>query len=579
MKKNLSLSSFKKVLKEIGNYRFLLIVSFVFSIISVLFTLYIPVLFGEAIDLIVFKGTDFVVLKNILFKIMVLIIVVGVVTWFNNIINNKVAYNVVKNIRSKAISKLQVLPLSYVDTQSTGDIVQRIIGDVDQISDGLLLGLSQVFSGIVTIIVTLYFMFEKSLPISLVVIILTPISFLTAKFIASKSYILFKKQNTTRGIQTALIDETISNQKLVKAFAYEKRASKNFKDVNDELEKYSREATFFSSLTNPCTRAINSLIYAIVALLGSYLILKDNLTVGGLTVLLSYANQYMKPFNDISSVITELSNAVVCADRVFALIEEEAEIKEIDCVMPKSNGDIEINNISFRYVKDRPLIEDFSLSVKKGENVAIVGPTGCGKTTFINLLMRFYDVDNGEIKIDGTSIYDVTRHSLRENYGMVLQETWIKEASVRDNISFGRHDVSDEEIIEAAKKSHAYEFIKRLPNGLDTIIDDDFLSSGQKQLLCISRVMLAIPPMLILDEATSSIDTRTELQIQNAFDELTKGRTSFIVAHRLSTIRNADVILVMKDGKIIEKGSHEELLRQNGFYTKLYNSQFVKTDD
>ena len=579
MKKNLSLSSFKKVLKEIGNYRFLLIVSFVFSIISVLFTLYIPVLFGEAIDLIVYKGTDFVVLKNILFKIMVLIIIVGVVTWFNNIINNKVAYNVVKNIRSKAISKLQVLPLSYVDTQSTGDIVQRMIGDVDQISDGLLLGLSQVFSGFVTIIVTLYFMFEKSLPISLVVIILTPISFLTAKFIASKSYILFKKQNTTRGIQTALIDETISNQKLVKAFTYEKRASKNFKDVNDELEKYSREATFFSSLTNPCTRAINSLIYAIVALLGSYLILKDNLTVGGLTVLLSYANQYMKPFNDISSVVTELSNAVVCADRVFALIEEEAEIKEKDCIMPKSNGDIEINNISFRYVKDRPLIEDFSLSVKKGENVAIVGPTGCGKTTFINLLMRFYDVNKGEIKIDGTSIYDVTRHSLRENYGMVLQETWIKEASVRDNISFGRCDISDEEIIEAAKKAHAYEFIKRLPNGLDTIIDDDFLSSGQKQLLCISRVMLAIPPMLILDEATSSIDTRTELQIQNAFDELTKGRTSFIVAHRLSTIRNADVILVMKDGKIIEKGSHEELLRQNGFYTKLYNSQFVKTDD
>ena len=579
MKKNLSLSSFKKVLKEIGNYRFLLIVSFVFSIISVLFTLYIPVLFGEAIDLIVYKGTDFVVLKNILFKIMVLIIIVGVVTWLNNIINNKVAYNVVKNIRSKAISKLQVLPLSYVDTQSTGDIVQRMIGDVDQISDGLLLGLSQVFSGFVTIIVTLYFMFEKSLPISLVVIILTPISFLTAKFIASKSYILFKKQNTTRGIQTALIDETISNQKLVKAFAYEKRASKSFKDVNDELEKYSREATFFSSLTNPCTRAINSLIYAIVALVGSYLILKDNLTVGGLTVLLSYANQYMKPFNDISSVVTELSNAVVCADRVFALIEEEAEIKEKDCIMPKSNGDIEINNISFRYVKDRPLIEDFSLSVKKGENVAIVGPTGCGKTTFINLLMRFYDVNKGEIKIDGTSIYDVTRHSLRENYGMVLQETWIKEASVRDNISFGRCDISDEEIIDAAKKAHAYEFIKRLPNGLDTIIDDDFLSSGQKQLLCISRVMLAIPPMLILDEATSSIDTRTELQIQNAFDELTKGRTSFIVAHRLSTIRNADVILVMKDGKIIEKGSHEELLRQNGFYTKLYNSQFVKTDD
>ena len=576
MKKNLS--SLKKIFKEIGNYRFLLGISFLFSIISVLFTLYIPILFGDAIDLISEKGINFLSLKNILFKIIVLILIVGVVTWLNNIINNKVAYNVIKNIRSKAIKKIQTLPLSYVDVQSTGDIVQRVIGDVDQIGDGLLLGLSQVFSGVITIIVTLYFMLKKSLYISLVVIVLTPISFLTAKFIASKSYSLFRKQNDIKGEETSLIDEMISSQKLVRAFAYENRASNRFKDINDKLEEYSREATFFSSLTNPCTRAINSLIYAIVALFGSYLILKDNLTVGGLTVLLSYANQYMKPFNDISSVISEFSNALTCVDRVYELIEEKDEIKEKDGILSNIEGDIDINNISFRYVKDRPLIEDFSLNVKKGQNIAIVGPTGCGKTTFINLLMRFYDVNKGEIKIDGKSIYDVTRHSLRENYGMVLQETWIKEASVRENVSLGK-EVSDEEIIEALKMAHAYEFVKRLPDGLDTIIDDDLLSLGQKQLLCISRVMLNIPPMLILDEATSSIDTRTELQIQSAFDKLTSGRTSFIVAHRLSTIRNADVILVMKDGKIIEKGSHEELLSQNGFYTKLYNSQFVNVEN
>ena len=576
MKKNLS--SLKKVFKEIGSYRFLLIISFLFSIISVLFTLYIPILFGDAIDLISIENTNFLDLKNILFEIILLIIIVGIVTWFTNIINNKVAYNVIKNIRAKAIKKIQTLPLSYVDVQSTGDIVQRVIGDVDQIGDGLLLGLSQVFSGIITIIVTLYFMLKKSLYISLVVIVLTPISFLTAKFIASKSYTLFRKQNDIKGKETALIDEMVASQKLVRAFGYEDRASKRFKDINDKLEEYSKEATFFSSLTNPCTRAINSLIYAIVALFGSYLILKDNLTVGGLTVLLSYANQYMKPFNDISSVISEFSNALTCVDRVYELIEEKDEIKEKDDVLSYALGDVEINNISFRYVKDRPLIEDFSLNVKRGQNVAIVGPTGCGKTTFINLLMRFYDVDKGEIKIDTKSIYDVTRHSLRENYGMVLQETWIKEATVRENVSFGK-DVSDEKIIEALKMAHAYDFVKRLPKGLDTIIDDDSLSLGQKQLLCISRVMLNIPPMLILDEATSSIDTRTELQIQNAFDKLTKGRTSFIVAHRLSTIRNADVILVMKDGKIIEKGNHDDLLKQNGFYTKLYNSQFVKADD
>ena len=576
MKKKINTPTFKKLMQELGKYRFLLIGSILLSLLTVGLTLYIPILFGDSIDLIIEEGISIDYIVSCLKIISILIIVNSLLTWIMNAINNKIAFNVVKNIRNKAIVKIQSLPLSYVDKQSSGDIVQRMIGDVDQLSDGLLLGLTQLFSGVITIIITLVFMFKKSLIITALVIVLTPLSFLVAKFIASKSYTLFKKQNSTRGSQTALIDEMIGNQKLVKAFDYEDKVKADFKEVNDKLCEYSTSATFFSSLTNPCTRAVNSLIYACVALLGAYLILNNHLTVGGLTVLLSYANQYMKPFNDISSVVTELQNSFVCADRVFELIEQDSEIKEKDEVLNSSKGLVTIDNVSFRYDEDKPLIDDFSLEVESGQSIAIVGPTGCGKTTFINLLMRFYDVNGGSIKVDGKDIRDVTRHSLRENYGMVLQDTWIKQGSVRENVSLGKPNASEEEIIAACKQAHSYEFIKRLPDGLDTIIDDSSLSSGQKQLLCITRVMLALPPMLILDEATSSIDTFTEQEIQAAFDKLMDGRTSFVVAHRLSTIRNADVILVMKDGHIIEKGNHEELMAKNGFYTNLYNSQFVK---
>ncbi len=571
--------TFKKLLNELGKYKILLLISIILSLATVLLTLYIPILFGDSIDLIVDSSVTLEDIVSLLKKIALLICLNSLLTWIMNVINNRVTFNVIKNIRNKATLKIQSLPLSYIDTKSSGDIVQRMIGDVDQIGDGLLLGLTQLFSGVITIIITLFFMFKMSFEVTILVIVLTPLSFIVARFIARKSYSLFKKQNMTRGKQTALIDEMIGNEKIVKAFNYEDRVKVSFKEVNDDLCKYSTSATFFSSLTNPCTRAVNSLIYALVALFGAYLILNDNLTVGGLTVLLSYANQYMKPFNDISSVVTELQNAFTCADRVFELIEEDSEIKEKDEIMPSSMGHVSIDNVSFRYVKDRPLIENFSLDVKPGQSIAIVGPTGCGKTTFINLLMRFYDVCDGSIKIDEKDIRDVTRHSLRQNFGMVLQETWIKQGTVRENVSLGRIDASEEEIIEACKKAHSYEFIKRLPNGLDTIIDENSLSSGQKQLLCITRVMLALPPMLILDEATSSIDTRTEIQIQSAFDKLMDGRTSFVVAHRLSTIRNADVILVMKDGHIIEKGNHDELMKLNGFYTNLYNSQFVKNVD
>ncbi len=571
--------TFKKLLNELGKYKILLLISIILSLATVLLTLYIPILFGDSIDLIVDSSVTLEDIVSLLKKIALLICLNSLLTWVMNVINNRVTFNVIKNIRNKATLKIQSLPLSYIDTKSSGDIVQRMIGDVDQIGDGLLLGLTQLFSGVITIIITLFFMFKMSFEVTILVIVLTPLSFIVARFIARKSYSLFKKQNMTRGKQTALIDEMIGNEKIVKAFNYEDRVKASFKEVNDDLCKYSTSATFFSSLTNPCTRAVNSLIYALVALFGAYLILNDNLTVGGLTVLLSYAYQYMKPFNDISSVVTELQNAFTCADRVFELIEEDSEIKEKDEIMPSSMGHVSIDNVSFRYVKDRPLIENFSLDVRPGQSIAIVGPTGCGKTTFINLLMRFYDVCDGSIKIDEKDIRDVTRHSLRQNFGMVLQETWIKQGTVRENVSLGRIDASEEEIIEACKKAHSYEFIKRLPDGLDTIIDENSLSSGQKQLLCITRVMLALPPMLILDEATSSIDTRTEIQIQSAFDKLMDGRTSFVVAHRLSTIRNADVILVMKDGHIIEKGNHDELMKLNGFYTNLYNSQFVKNVD
>lgn len=572
-----SRETFIKLMKELGNSLWWIVISFVLAALTVVLTLYIPVLFGNSIDLMLYTPVDWVQLKGILLKVCVLIVVCAILTWIMNVVNNKVAYGVIRQLRSKAIRKIQQVPLKYVDGQSSGDIVQRVIADVDQISDGLLLGLTQLFTGIVTIIVTLYFMFQKSVLITLLVLVLTPVSFLVAKFISSRSYTLFGKQSSTRGKQTALIEEMIGNQKVVKAFGYEKTAGKRFETINTELQKYSQQATFYSSITNPSTRFVNSIIYALVALAGAFSILKGNLSVGGLTVLLTYANQYMKPFNDISSVITELQNALACADRVFELIEQPVEVPEGKKVLQNVQGKVDLDHVNFSYVPQTPLIQDFTLHAKPGTHVAIVGPTGCGKTTCINLLMRFYDVDSGTICLDDTNIYDLTRHALRENYGMVLQESWLKKASIQENIRLGKQDATEEQIIQAAKATHAWEFIKRLPDGLESIVDEDALSQGQKQLLCITRVMLALPPVLILDEATSSIDTRTEVQIQKAFDTLMEGRTSFVVAHRLSTIRNADVILVMDHGNIIEQGNHEELMAKNGFYTHLYTSQFERT--
>lgn len=572
-----SRETFIKLMKELGNSLWWIVISFVLAALTVVLTLYIPVLFGNSIDLMLYTPVDWVQLKGILLKVCVLIVVCAILTWIMNVVNNKVAYGVIRQLRSKAIRKIQQVPLKYVDGQSSGDIVQRVIADVDQISDGLLLGLTQLFTGIVTIIVTLYFMFQKSVLITLLVLVLTPVSFLVAKFISSRSYTLFGKQSSTRGKQTALIEEMIGNQKVVKAFGYEKTAGKRFETINTELQKYSQQATFYSSITNPSTRFVNSIIYALVALAGAFSILKGNLSVGGLTVLLTYANQYMKPFNDISSVITELQNALACADRVFELIEQPVEVPEGKKVLQNVQGKVDLEHVNFSYVPQTPLIQNFTLHAKPGTHVAIVGPTGCGKTTCINLLMRFYDVDSGTICLDDTNIYDLTRHALRENYGMVLQESWLKKASIKENIRLGKQDATEEQIIQAAKATHAWEFIKRLPDGLESIVDEDALSQGQKQLLCITRVMLALPPVLILDEATSSIDTRTEVQIQKAFDTLMEGRTSFVVAHRLSTIRNADVILVMDHGNIIEQGNHEELMAKNGFYTHLYTSQFERT--
>lgn len=572
-----SRETFIKLMKELGNSLWWIVISFVLAALTVVLTLYIPVLFGNSIDLMLYTPVDWLQLKGILLKVCVLIVVCAILTWIMNVVNNKVAYGVIRQLRSKAIRKIQQVPLKYVDSQSSGDIVQRVIADVDQISDGLLLGLTQLFTGIVTIIVTLYFMFQKSVLITLLVLVLTPVSFLVAKFISSRSYTLFGKQSSTRGKQTALIEEMIGNQKVVKAFGYEKTAGKRFETINTELQKYSQQATFYSSITNPSTRFVNSIIYALVALAGAFSILKGNLSVGGLTVLLTYANQYMKPFNDISSVITELQNALACADRVFELIEQPVEVPEGKKVLQNVHGKVDLEHVNFSYVPQIPLIQNFTLHAKPGTHVAIVGPTGCGKTTCINLLMRFYDVDSGTICLDDTNIYDLTRHALRENYGMVLQESWLKKASIKENIRLGKQDATEEQIIQAAKATHAWEFIKRLPDGLESIVDEDALSQGQKQLLCITRVMLALPPVLILDEATSSIDTRTEVQIQKAFDTLMEGRTSFVVAHRLSTIRNADVILVMDHGNIIEQGNHEELMAKNGFYTHLYTSQFERT--
>lgn len=565
----------KKLLKEIGKYRFLLLLSLLLSLVTVLLTLYIPILFGKAIDYIIDTKQSMAYFLTFLKKIALIILINSILMWFLNLINNDIVFNCIKNIRNKAMEKIAKLPLSYLDKQKNGDIVQRIIGDVDQIADGLLLGLTQLFSGCITIFITLFFMFKKSLLITILVITLTPLSFIIARLIASKSYLLFSKQNKIRGIESDYVDEMISSLRLVKAFGYEKRAVDNFNKINDEYAFYALKATYYSSLTNPCTRAVNSLIYALTALLGAYLILKNELSIGDLTVILAYANQYTKPFNDISSVLTELSNALACAKRIFDLTYQEEESIQLK-QMPSAKGNVNIDHIFFRYEKDKPLIEDFSLKVKKGQNIAIVGPTGCGKTTFINLLMRFYDVDKGAIYIDDYNINDVSRKSLRSNFGMVLQDSWIKKATIKENIILGKRDASDIEIINASKKAHSYEFIKRMPKGFDTLIDDNDLSMGQKQLLCITRIMLALPPMLILDEATSSIDTFTEAKIQRAFDTLMKERTSFIVAHRLSTIVNADIILVMKDGHIIEKGKHKELLAKDGFYAKLYNAQFLQ---
>ena len=580
MKKNTSFQTLGKVLKFIGKYKILLVFSIVLSIVAAILQLYVPILFGAAIDTVIKQGeVHYSQLLSVLIHIGICITVASISLWVMNLINNRLTYQTVKEIRAKAMRHIQHIPLSYLDVHSTGDIVQSVIADVDQLSDGLLLGFTQLFTGIVTIIATLVFMLSKNVLITCCVIVLTPVSFFVARFISTRSYRLFQKQTSTRGKQTALINEMIGSEKVVKAFGYEKRASKRFEKMNKELQEYTQNALFISSLTNPSTRAVNNVIYAIVAVLGSYSIMKGNLTVGGLTVLLSYANQYMKPFNDISSVVTELQNAMACADRVFTLIEAPAESADPEQDLVEKNGAIDIQDVFFSYLPDQKLIENFNFSAKPGTTTAIVGPTGCGKTTFINLLMRFYDANQGAILIDGQNIYDVSRKSIRKNFGMVLQDTWLKNASIRDNIAFGVENASDEEIIEAAKEAHSWEFIRRMPEGLDTIVTDDSLSQGQKQLLCITRVLLSKPNMLILDEATSSIDTRTELEIQAAFNNLMKGRTSFVVAHRLSTIRNADQIIVMNAGRIIEQGNHDTLMAQNGFYSKLYNSQFVTTNE
>lgn len=564
-----------KILKLIGKYKIFLALSIILAGISVVLQLYVPILFGKAIDEIVAEhNVNFGRMVYYLEQIIVFAVVSALATWIMNLFNNRMTFRIVQDIRSKSIKHIQKLPLSYLDSHSTGDIVSRIIADADILSDGLLLGFTQLFSGVITIIATLIFMFSKNFWITIMVIVLTPLSFFVAKFISSRSYTMFQKQSKTRGQQTAFIEEMIGNQKVVKAFGYEEKASSRFDVINNKLQKYSQQAVFYSSLTNPCTRFVNNIIYAGVALVGAFIIPKGLLTVGGLSVMLAYANQYMKPFNDISSVITEMQNALACASGIFEFLEQREESQDAEGTIDNVKGQVDIQNVSFSYDKSKKLIEDFNLQAKEGMRVAIVGPTGCGKTTFINLLMNFYNVDKGDILVDGHNIKDLSRHALRSCYGMVLQDTWIKQGTVRENIAFGKPNATDHEIIKAAKEAHSWEFIERLPKGLDTVLSEDSISQGQKQLLCITRVMLCKPPMLILDEATSSIDTRTEVQIQEAFDKLMEGRTSFVVAHRLSTIRNASLILVMNEGKIIEQGSHEELLAKGGFYSKLYNSQF-----
>ena len=565
----------QKLWQYIAHFRVLLVLSILLAAVTVVLQLYVPILFGDAIDCIVAeRRVDFPRMWVYLRRVLMFAALSGITGWMMSLLGNRMSYGVVRSIRSQAIRHIQKLPLSYLDQHSSGDIVSRIIADADILSDGLLLGFTQLFSGMVTIVVTLIFMFSRNFRITLLVILLTPVSFGVAKFISSRSYGLFRKQSEIRGRQTALIEEIIGNQKVVRSYGYEERASRRFAELNEDLRKYSAQAVFYSSLTNPSTRFVNSVIYAGVALVGTLLIPAGSLTVGGLSVMLSYANQYMKPFNDISSVITEMQNALACAARLFALLEEPEETEDAPGTLENIQGHVEIQNVAFSYDKSRSLIENFHLDVQPGMRIAIVGPTGYGKTTFINLLMRFYDTDSGSIRVDGQEIRTLSRHALRSAFGMVLQDTWIKQGTVRENIAFGRPEATEEEIIRAAKEAHSWEFIERLPRGLDTVLYEDSISQGQKQLLCITRVMLTLPPMLILDEATSSIDTRTEVLIQQAFDKLMQGRTSFVVAHRLSTIRNASRILVMKEGKIIEQGTHGELLAKGGFYTTLYNSQF-----
>lgn len=576
------LATLKKVLHYMKHYIPLLVLSVILATVSVALTLYFPILTGRAIDLILAKGrVDFDGIIALAKQGVIVIAITAAAQWIMNMCNNRMTYNIVRDIRKDAFDKIEKLPFSYIDSHSHGDMVSRIIADVDTFADGLLMGFTQLFTGLATIIGTLLFMISINIKITLVVVILTPISLFVASFIAKKTYSMFQLQSKTRGEQTALIEEMIGNQKVVQAFNHEDEALEEFDEINNRLQKYSLRATFFSSLVNPSTRFVNSLVYAAVGITGALaVILKGGaFTVGNLSCFLSYANQYTKPFNEISGVVTELQNALACAARIFELIEEPAEVADdADAyVLKEADGTVDIEDVYFSYVPDQHLIEDFNLHVKPGQRIAIVGPTGCGKTTLINLLMRFYDTNSGRIKVGGHDIMHMTRQSLRANYGMVLQETWLKKGTIRDNICMGKPDATEEEMIAAAKASHAHSFIKRLPHGYDTLISEDGgnLSQGQKQLLCITRVMLCLPPMLILDEATSSIDTRTEIRIQKAFLTMMQGRTSFIVAHRLSTIREADVILVMKDGKIIEQGNHETLLAQNGFYANLYNSQFA----
>lgn len=574
-------STLKKVLGRIARYRLNAVLSILLSAVYVGLSLYVPILAGRAIDNIIAPGSvDYAQIMLELTKIAVVAAIAALAQWLMNIINNSMTYSVVKDMRTEAFNRLMKLPLSYIDAHPYGETVSRIIADVDQFADGLLLGFSQLFTGILTIIGTLIFMLSVNAPITLAVVILTPLSLFVARFIARRTHSMFARQGEDRAEQTAFVEEMIGNQKVVQAFAHEQANEERFDEINKRLSESSLQAIFYSSITNPATRFINSLVYAAVGLTGALAAVAGSITVGGLSAFLSYANQYTKPFNEISGVITEFQNALVCAERIFALIEEPTEEPDASdaCVLDHAEGIVQANAVAFSYVADRPLIKCLDLDVKSGERVAIVGPTGCGKTTLINLLMRFYDVNAGSISVDGTDIRNITRHSLRRNYGMVLQETWLKEGTIRDNIVMGKPDATEEEIIAAAKAAHSHGFITRLPKGYDTVIGEDggSLSQGQKQLLCITRVMLCLPPMLILDEATSSIDTRTEQHIQHAFAQLMQGRTSFIVAHRLSTIKNADMILVMKDGDIIEKGKHDELVARGGFYAALYNSQFAR---